>query len=169
MLFKKKMSSPIGKLTLIASDKAITGVHFGDYRGAGKLKIEESKNHPVLRQCESELTAYFEGRLSHFSVPLSFEGTQFQQRVWSSLKKIPYGKTISYSQQAQSIGRKSAVRAVAAANGKNPIAIILPCHRVVASTGHLHGFGGGLTLKQKLLKIEGVNVRNLKVTIVRKP
>lgn len=166
MLYKKKMSTPLGPLTLVASDRGIQAVIFeNDHElPSGLSMVKESKtHHPLLLQCEKELDEYFKRKRSRFSVPLEPTGTEFQKKVWSVLKKIPYGKTVSYSEQAEDMGSKKSVRAVAAANGRNPIAIIIPCHRVIASTGHLHGYAGGLDLKRSLLEIEGVKIKNLQV------
>lgn len=165
MLLKKKIPSPIGPLTIVASD---SGVHVISFAAQEKLPASsasavESQNHPILVQCAHELKEYFQGMRSTFSVPLNPSGTEFQKKVWSALIQIPFGTTVSYSQQADQMGRKSSVRAVAAANGRNPIAIIIPCHRVIASTGHLHGYAGGLELKRKLLEIEGLKINNLQV------
>ncbi|HUB77817.1 MAG TPA: methylated-DNA--[protein]-cysteine S-methyltransferase [Bryobacteraceae bacterium] len=102
-----------------------------------------------------ELRAYFAGQLRTFSVPLDMQGTEFQLSVWNHLVKIPYGETRSYAQVAEAVGRPAAVRAVGAANGSNPVAIIVPCHRVIGSSGKLTGYGGGLPMKKRLLELEG--------------
>ena len=165
MLFKKKMFTPVGELTLVASNIGVHAVLFEGHNGSWSSlsASKESKTHPILLQCEKELTEYFNGKRSHFSIPLELSGTEFQKKVWSVLEKIPYGKTISYSEQAKMMGRKKSARAVAAANGQNPVAIIIPCHRVIALTGYLHGYAGGLHLKQKLLELEGIKIKNLQV------
>jgi O-6-methylguanine DNA methyltransferase len=108
-----------------------------------------------MNQAAEELRAYFAGNLRVFSVPLDMQGTDFQVSVWNQLVKIPYGETRSYSQVAEAVGRPKAVRAVGAANSNNPIAIIVPCHRVIGSGGKLTGYGGGLPLKKRLLELEG--------------
>jgi len=113
-------------------------------------------HNPVLREALSQLRAYFAGRLHEFQLPLDLYGTDFQVRVWRELQTIPYGRTCSYSAIAQAIGRPSAVRAVGAANGANPIPIVVPCHRVIGSSGKLVGYGGGLALKRRLLQLEGI-------------
>ncbi len=165
MLYKKNISTPVGELTIVASNIGVQAVLFESHSDsqADFSELKESKSHPILLQCEKELTEYFKGERSHFSVPLEPKGTEFQKQVWSVLGRIPYGKTISYSEQAEGMGRKESVRAVAAANGRNPIAIIIPCHRVIASTGHLHGYAGGLNLKRKLLELEGIRIKSLQV------
>ncbi len=111
-----------------------------------------------LADAVEQLQAYFAGELQRFTLPLAPEGTDFQRTVWQALTDIPYGQTISYGQLAASIGRPSASRAVGGANGKNPIPVIIPCHRVIGSDGSLTGFSGGLSLKRRLLRIEGVEL-----------
>lgn len=162
MLFKKQIHSPIGKLTLVASNEGIREIVFPNSSVKNENALRKEK-HPLLLQCEKELKEYFEGKRSEFSVPLEIEGTEFQKKAWKALTKIPYGKTKSYAEQAVRAGNYKAIRAIGAANGKNPIPIIIPCHRVIASTGHLHGFGGGLDRKQKLLEIEGNRIENQKI------
>lgn len=164
MLYRKKISTVLGPLTLVASDKGLHSLLFEHENFKTRFsESQESNDHKFIRQCENELKEYFAGKRMEFSVPLDPVGTDFQKSVWAELKKIPYGKTISYSQQAENMGKKSSVRAVAAANGRNPIAIIVPCHRVIASTGHLHGYAGGLDFKRKLLEIEGLKIKNLQI------
>ncbi|MBL8309373.1 MAG: methylated-DNA--[protein]-cysteine S-methyltransferase [Burkholderiales bacterium] len=111
---------------------------------------------PVFDLARRELDAYFAGKLRAFSVPLAPKGTDFQKRVWTALTKVPFGETRTYGQQAAMIGQPAAVRAVGAANGKNPIAIIVPCHRVIGANGTLTGYAGGLHNKALLLKLEGI-------------
>jgi methylated-DNA-[protein]-cysteine S-methyltransferase len=115
----------------------------------------EDAGHPVLVETEKQIGAYFAGTLKAFTVPLDFAGTDFQKSVWHALLTIPFGETRSYAEIARQIGRPSAVRAVGAANGRNPISIIAPCHRVIGSNGALTGFAGGLEAKQLLLRLEG--------------
>jgi|SRR5262249_42197538 len=117
----------------------------------------EEDSHPILEEAARQLRAYFAGRLWQFDVPLDPQGTDFQLRVWRALLGIPYGETRSYAKVATAIGAPKAVRAVGAANGANPIAIIVPCHRVIGSGGHLTGYGGGLPLKRMLLELEARN------------
>ena len=116
-----------------------------------------------MNQATEELRAYFAGRIRVFSVPLDMEGTDFQLNVWDRLTKIPYGATRSYAQVAEAVGRPKAVRAVGAANGSNPVAIIVPCHRVIGSNGKLTGYGGGLPLKKRLLELEGAWTMGLRM------
>ena len=166
MLYEKKMASPLGELVLLASDQGIRAVLLGDFAETRSHSPESTvaKNHPLLKQCEKELQEYFSGKRKSFSVPLDPQGTPFQKKVWSALMDIPYGKIESYSDQAKRMGTVKSVRAIAAANGRNLIAIIIPCHRVIAATGHLHGYAGGLSSKQKLLEIEGLMIKDLRVT-----
>jgi methylated-DNA-[protein]-cysteine S-methyltransferase len=112
-------------------------------------------NHATLRQTQRQLNEYFAGERRAFSLPLDFRGTDFQRRVWQALLTIPYGETRSYAHIARQIGRPTAVRAVGAANGRNPLSIVAPCHRVIGSSGQLTGFAGGLATKAQLLALEG--------------
>jgi methylated-DNA-[protein]-cysteine S-methyltransferase len=152
----KTMKSPVGTLKLVASDKGLAAILWeNDHPGRVRLNpIIEDKNHPVLLETERQLNDYFTGKLKTFSLKLDFSGTEFQKRVWKALLIIPFGKTRSYGQVANQIERPKAVRAVGAANGKNPISIIVPCHRVIGSNGTLTGFAGGLEAKAYLLDIE---------------
>jgi methylated-DNA-[protein]-cysteine S-methyltransferase len=122
--------------------------------GPGVPSGGPSPQNPLLGEALSQLRAYFAGRLREFRLPLSLAGTDFQIRVWRHLQTIPYGETRSYSAIAQAIGRPSAVRAVGAANGANPVPIVVPCHRVIGANGKLVGYGGGLPLKRRLLELE---------------
>ena len=144
--------SPIGPLTLHSDGAALTGVEFDQpkYPLAPSPRGEDS----VLKQARRELDLYFAGKLKAFSVPLAPRGTPFQQRVWAALRTIPYGVTRSYGEQAAAIGSPKAFRAVGLANGKNPISIIVPCHRVIGANGDLTGFGGGMARKHYLLQHE---------------
>ena len=121
--------------------------------------MEEKPSHPVLRAAAKQLKEYFSGKRKSFDLPLKPEGTEFQMKVWRELSRIPYGTTISYGEQAKRVGDKNAARAVGSANGRNPIAIIVPCHRVVASSG-IGGFGGGLKAKRILLSLENPRETN---------
>ena len=154
----KTMPSPVGELTLVASDKGLAAILWeNDAPDRVKLgELIESKDHPLLLEAERQLGDYFAGKLKRFTVKLDFTlGTDFQKRVWHALTTIPFGETRSYAQIAEQIGNPSAVRAVGAANGKNPISIIAPCHRVIGSNGKLTGFAGGLEAKALLLGLEG--------------
>lgn len=156
--FSKTMPSPVGELTLVANDEGLIAVLWenDDPRRvpfeAGAL--QESARHPVLRETQRQLEAYFAGKLETFSLQLAFRGTEFQRKVWQALTTIPFGETRSYGQIAAQIGHPAAVRAVGAANGRNPISIIAPCHRVIGANGKLTGFAGGLAAKAFLLRLE---------------
>lgn len=121
-------------------------------------QAEIAHHSAQLDRLSEQLTAYLEGSLREFSIPLDMRGTPFQRAVWEALLTIPYGETRSYAQIAQQIGRPKAVRAVGAANGANPVSIIVPCHRVVGSNGTLTGYGGGLDMKERLLQLEGIRL-----------
>jgi methylated-DNA-[protein]-cysteine S-methyltransferase len=155
--FYKAMKSPVGELKLVASDKGLAAILWEkDNPGsAGLAPVAEDKNHPVLLEAERQLNDYFSGKRKSFSLDLDSQGTEFQKKVWAALRTIPFGETRSYGQIAKQIKSPKAVRAVGAANGKNPIPIITPCHRVIGSTGKLVGFGGGLANKARLLTLEG--------------
>jgi methylated-DNA-[protein]-cysteine S-methyltransferase len=138
-------------LSVETGPQGVRRIEFGA-RGANEGSL------PVMREMMRQLQGYFEGRLKSFDVPLEIAGTEFQKRVWSALRTIPYGQTRSYSQIAAQIGAPRAVRAVGAANGRNPIPIIVPCHRVIGAYGSLVGFGGGLDWKRLLLNLEATYV-----------
>ena len=145
------VDSPLGPLKISCTEEAITGIYFAE-------QPSESPEGPmpeVLHQCLSQLENYFAGSLEQFDLPLKPSGTDFQQKVWQALMKIPLGTTISYLELSKILGDPKAIRAVAAANGKNPIPIIIPCHRVIGSDGSLIGFAGGLARKEWLLRHEG--------------
>ena len=153
----KLMDSPIGRLTLVASDDGLAGILWAKDRPRRvRLNIEGGdERHPVLIETERQLEEYFAGRRTAFDVRLDFAGTSFQRKVWNALLTIPFGQTRSYGQIAKQIGNPRAVRAVGAANGRNPVSIVAPCHRVIGSTGELTGFAGGLDVKAYLLALEG--------------
>lgn len=144
--------SPIGTLTLVSDGEAIVYLEFENNKyPAPKFPKGEDA---VIKQAKKELDLYFAGKLKDFTVPVKPEGTEFQRACWKALTKIPYGATRSYGEQASKIGKPKAVRAVGLANGRNPIPIIIPCHRVIGANGSLTGFGGGLPTKQFLLELE---------------
>ncbi|MEE3622644.1 methylated-DNA--[protein]-cysteine S-methyltransferase [Nitrospirillum sp. BR 11752] len=152
----KTLPSPVGRLTLVAGDEGLAAVLWQDDR-PGRVRLgtlAHQPDHPVLREAERQLLAYFAGDLTVFTVPLSFTGTAFQRQVWQALLTIPYGAVRSYTDIARQIGKPAAVRAVGAANGRNPLSIIAPCHRVVGLNGALTGFAGGLEAKDYLLTLE---------------
>jgi methylated-DNA-[protein]-cysteine S-methyltransferase len=156
----KVIDSPVGELKLVASDKGLAAILWenDDPKRVRLGPLCEDPDHPILLETERQLGKYFAGKLKAFTVPLDFEGTEFQKSVWKALLTIPFGETRSYGEIARQIGKPTAVRAVGAANGKNPISIVAPCHRVIGSTGALTGFAGGLAAKERLLGIESGKV-----------
>ena len=150
------MDSPVGALKLVAHDHALVAVMWDNenHKRVRLAELVENQQHPMLHQVKQQLQEYFAGQRQQFDLPLDFQGTAFQQQVWQALLQIPYGETRSYKQIAFQLGNEKAVRAVGAANGKNPISIIAPCHRVIGSGGALVGFAGGLDKKQILLSLE---------------
>ncbi len=141
--------SPIGPLKLVSNGEALIELWLpGDFQDSG------CEDHPLLREAASQLRAYFDGQLQRFDLPLAPHGTRFQQRVWKALLDIPYGRTASYGEIAAIIQEPGKARAVGAANGSNPIAIVIPCHRVIGAHGELVGYGGGLERKRWLLELE---------------
>jgi methylated-DNA-[protein]-cysteine S-methyltransferase len=150
------IESPIGRLLVIVSRQGIHALISAEGAQADELMLELGREpgHPMMIRVRAQLAEYFGGRRKRFDLPLVLEGTEFQKLVWSELAKIPYGETISYGEQAKRIGKPSAMRAVGGANGRNPISIIVPCHRVVGSDGSLTGFGWGMPKKQTLLELE---------------
>lgn len=144
--------SPLGLMGVAANDAGLTYVHMGVEEIPPEWGPEEAT--PVLAAAEEQLTAYFAGDLKEFDLPLGAVGTAFQQRVWAELVKIPYGQTWSYLEVAERLGDRKAVRAVGLANGRNPIAIVVPCHRVIGANGKLTGYAGGLWRKERLLSLE---------------
>jgi methylated-DNA-[protein]-cysteine S-methyltransferase len=156
MKYCTQFESPVGKLLLIADETALNGIYFDGARDypADTRDCEERPDHPILKKTRRQLEEYFAGRRKTFDLPLAPAGTPFQLSVWKALERIAYGETQSYGQIAQSIGKPKAVRAVGAANGANPIPIVIPCHRVIGSDGSLTGYGGGLTRKRQLLALE---------------
>ncbi|MCW2800767.1 MAG: cysteine methyltransferase [Aeromicrobium sp.] len=144
------MDSPVGGLRIHASSGLIAAVDFGATKPR-KARVSD----PLLDRAEEQLTAYFAGELTEFDLPLASEGSEFQQKVWAELRRIPYGETASYGDIARRLGYEPVIsRAVGAANGANPIPIIVPCHRVIGADGRLTGFGGGIERKKILLDLE---------------
>jgi len=154
----RTMASPVGTLTLVAGEAAMVAILWEDDDPArvrlGPLAADAG--YPVLAEAERQLAGYFAGERRSFDLPLDFRGTDFQKQVWQALLAIPFGETRSYAQIARAIGRPAAVRAVGAANGRNPLSIVAPCHRVIGANGALTGFAGGLEAKHYLLRLEGV-------------
>lgn len=156
-IYYKSIASPVGSLRLMASDKGICAVLFNGGRNKDvrfNAALERKDDHPVLGQAEKQLAEYFAGKRQRFDLPLDMQGTVFQLKAWRELAKIPYGETISYGEQARRVGDANKARAVGTANGRNPICIIVPCHRVIGASGSLTGFTGGLKTKQYLLDLE---------------
>ena len=151
----KHVPSPVGQLKLVAGDAGLVAILWEDDRpDRVRLSAMNERDHSVLAETERQLGDYFAGRRRSFTVALDFRGTSFQKAVWQALLTIPFGETRTYGEIARQIGRPSASRAVGAANGRNPISIIAPCHRVVGSNGALTGFAGGLAAKKHLLDHE---------------
>lgn len=154
----KKIDSPVGKLTLVANGARLAAILWENDR-PNRVRLgamEEDAANPVLLETQRQLEEYFAGARECFDIALDFTGTEFQKKVWQALLAIPYGETRSYADIAFQIGSAKAVRAVGAANGRNPISIIAPCHRVIGADGSLTGFAGGLVTKQSLLRLEGL-------------
>lgn len=147
------LTTPVGRLRLLSSGSELVRIEFEgrEIRTADQHEASD----PVLVDCAAQLSEYFQGTRRVFHLPLGAAGTDFQQRVWQALGTIPYGQVRSYGDLARAIGNASAVRAVGAANGRNPLPIVVPCHRVIGSDGRLTGFAGGLGIKEALLRLEG--------------
>jgi methylated-DNA-[protein]-cysteine S-methyltransferase len=148
------MDSPVGPLTLVDEDGALAGLYLHEQRHLPSVDRFGARDDAVLPAVREQLTAYFAGELRDFDVPLALHGTDFQRSVWSALRRVPYGTTCTYADLARAIGRPTAVRAVGAANGRNPVCVVVPCHRVVGSGGSLTGYAGGVGRKQHLLDLE---------------
>jgi methylated-DNA-[protein]-cysteine S-methyltransferase len=148
------MKSPIGPLLLAGDESGLRLVHFANGRRPQRPQRDWREERAPFKEAVRQLESYFAGHLQDFDLPLLLDGTEFQLLVWRNLRKIPYGETVSYGQLARRIGSPDAARAVGLANGRNPIPIIIPCHRVIGSNGDLTGFGGGLPVKKKLLALE---------------
>ncbi len=155
MILCRRIDSPVGPLMLAADEAGLRHIEFRDNRHPADRADWHGGDSDVLQATEAQLAEYFAGTRRDFDLPLSPRGTDFQLQVWRELARIPYGATISYAQLAQRVGNTSAMRAVGAANGRNPLPIILPCHRVIGADGSLTGFGGGLPVKEYLLRLEG--------------
>lgn len=148
------MDSPVGPLTLVATDGTLSGLYMDEQRHRPLAELFGPRDDTKSQDVKEQLRAYFAGTLTTFTVPLALKGTDFQRQVWTELRQIPYGETTTYGELAERMGRPTAARAVGLANGKNPISIIVPCHRVIGSTGNLTGYGGGLPRKRYLLDFE---------------
>ena len=162
--FYKTVDSPIGRLKLVARDQRLAAILW-EHERDGRVRLgpmTEAPDNAALVETARQLEEYFRGERSHFDLELDFAGTAFQRKVWAALLTIPFGQTRSYGEIAEQIGHAKAARAVGAANGRNPIAIIAPCHRVIGASGDLTGFAGGLHAKQTLLSIEGHDAKPAK-------
>ena len=150
------METPVGKLRLVASNKGLTAI---DMKATNsKLATKpDGRAQEILAETRKQLTQYFAGDRKKFDIPLDLRGTPFQVKAWKTLTRIPFGKTISYGEQAKAMRNGKAFRAVGSANGKNPIPIVVPCHRVIASDGGLGGYSLGLKMKRQLMKLEGIS------------
>ena len=163
MLSRRTIDSPVGALTLVAGGAGLVAILWEDDDPL-RVRLDDVADdppHPVLADTATQLAAYFAGARRVFDLPLDFHGTAFQRSVWAALLTIPYGETRSYGAIAAQVGRPGASRAVGAANGRNPISIVAPCHRVIGSTGRLTGFAGGLAAKELLLALEQGSARLL--------
>lgn len=152
-----KMESPVGDLWLIASDAGLHGVLWNhDLKNHASVfgSLKTSRRHPVIEKTRKQLAEYFGGRRKSFDISLVIEGTPFEKQAWRQLSEIPYGETISYGEQARRLGDSKKARAVGLANSRNPISIIVPCHRVIGKSGALTGYGGGLDKKKLLIELE---------------
>ena len=155
-LYCSRMESPAGPLLIAMSDKGLVALEFDRGQDLRKKKaVQWVESDERTAQVRRELQEYFAGKRKEFTFPLDLRGTDFQKRCWNALLAIPYGETRSYAEQARAVGSPNGFRAVGMANGDNPIAIVVPCHRVITSDGKLGGYGGGLDVKEKLLKLEG--------------
>ena len=150
------LDSPFGRVLVAGDGDSLQWLSFtrGRQKATSLSEWTEDNRNNLLREAGRELDAYFAGKRERFALPLEPQGTAFQKRVWKKLVSIPYGKTVSYSELARRIGRSGAYRAVGAANGQNPISVIVPCHRVLGKNGDLTGYGGGLDMKRRLLELE---------------
>ena len=148
--------TPLGDLLLLAIDSNLTGLYFDQcaHVPANRAGWKHNPAHPILKKAAIQLTEYFKGQRTKFDLPIHFEGTEFQQRVWEQIARIPFGQTITYSTLAQKAGRPEAIRAAGTNTSRNPIAIVIPCHRVLAKDGGIGGFAGGLPWKRHLLALE---------------
>ncbi len=158
-LFYKFVDSPVGKLKLVASEKGLVAILWenDDPQRVRLNDLTEDASHPMIQMAEKQIQEYFNGNRKAFSIPLDMRGTSFQKNVWEALLAIPFGETRTYGDLAKKLGAPAASRAVGAANGRNPISIVVPCHRVIGASGKLTGFAGGLETKAHLLGLEGVD------------
>ena len=154
MTYSMQLETPIGPLTITATKKAVTAIRFGTQVPEGSTLCTGAEATPLLRKAAEEIGDYFAGSRRKFTLPLAPEGTPFQQKVWEALRTIPYGETRTYKQIAIQIGHNQSFPAVGMASNRNPIAIVVPCHRVIGYDGKLTGYAGGLDIKEQLLELE---------------
>ena len=154
MTHSLQLETPVGPVTVTASDDAVTGLCFGTELPEDSLLCREEDATPLLRETARQLREYFAGKRRDFTLPLAPQGSEFQKKVWAALQTIPYGETRTYKQIAEQIGHNLAFRAVGMANNRNPIGILIPCHRVIGHDGRLTGYAGGLGIKERLLDLE---------------
>lgn len=166
-IFYRRIPSPLGPLLLLSDGAALTGLFMESHKYGPSFDASWLDDDGPLRSVTRQLEEYFAGARTVFDVPLGARGTAFQREVWQALATIPYGQTTTYADLARRIGRPSAVRAVGAANGRNPISIIVPCHRVVGTDGSLVGYGGGMDRKQRLLELERATLAPAKAPSAR--
>lgn len=158
-LYSAKLDTPIGMLTVVGTASALTGVYMEDHKRQPDLNTQDGRDMPVIAEALAQLRQYFAGERVDFDLPLAAKGTDFQKSVWAELCQIPLGETRAYGDIARRLGNDKAMRAVGAANGRNPISVIVPCHRVVGANGKLVGYAGGLTRKKWLLAHEAKMVQ----------
>ena len=158
MIRYARYESPLGMVIAIAGPDGIISIDFVDAKYAKRIEPDwvEDADHPALRECFGQLREYFAGKRREFDLPLSPRGTSFQERVWQEIARVPYGKTISYGELAKRVGAPGQARAAGAATGRNPVGVVIPCHRIVGADGSLTGYAGGLERKTRLLELEGV-------------
>jgi len=161
LIYTHRFKSPVGNLDLYADEKSLVALIFAGLNEESAPPVataaQVKKESPVIKKTVKQLTEYFAGKRKKFDLNLNPAGTAFQRKAWRVLRQIPFGTTLSYKEQAAKVGSVKAVRAIGSANGQNPIAIIVPCHRVIASNGKLSGYAGGTGIKAKLLQLEGLN------------
>ncbi|HEV2694201.1 MAG TPA: methylated-DNA--[protein]-cysteine S-methyltransferase [Verrucomicrobiae bacterium] len=157
------ISSPIGELLLVTDGSALTGIYFigRKHVPATSKSWTHNPKHPVLQQAAAQLKKYFLGKQNKFTIPLRAAGTEFQEKIWQEIAKIPFGETITYTELAKRAGVSHAIRAAGTSTGRNPISIIIPCHRIVGKNGSLTGFAGGLDKKRHLLELENADFKPL--------
>jgi methylated-DNA-[protein]-cysteine S-methyltransferase len=152
--FYSETDSPVGRLYIITDERALAGILWSAEAMRARFSDLQEQETPLHRKVKKQLAEYFAGKRRTFDLPLAMNGTPFQQAVWRQLTKIPFGRTKSYAEIAEAVKSPKAVRAVGAANGRNPISIVVPCHRVIGKDGSLTGFAGGMNVKKKLLQLE---------------